>query len=263
METQPPSNTSAAGPWINRVLIRAVLCLTVIACIAPGESSAETCLEDPEEQFYDELKYASLDTARNAVAETCGEAVATDIAVYFCSPQPEDECEDSKVWYTWQSFLQRIYEIGMIEDVVNDMLEAPFDPALVRGIAVFWCSPERGYGCEDDLFTQAWSDFDSLLDENPNPADAISWISDSDAGPFVAELIAASVCGHPTCFAEELALLPLDDLPLPDQADFRRQTKQGQPATPEQAAKTQFYERGGEESESTFRNWICKVSPRC
>lgn len=260
MQTAAESNVCATQPWVNPRLIHVVVFLLTMVCIVHGESAAQGLLEDPDERFSSlqkEDRY-SLDAARIEVAERFGSAIAVDIAVYLCSPDPDPSCKDSRVLRTWDDFLDQIFEDRTVAQVAQDMLLAGADEDLVAGIAVYWCSPEPGFGCGDDLYTQAWSDFYSLLDDDPNPADAVSVVSELH-DPFVAELIGASECGHPTCYADEIAELYSDDVELPDQ--LKHPPPPQEQAKQQPASEPKYGYKG-----SKVRDWkqkFCKILKRC
>lgn len=178
----------------------------ILILIASPAAIAQEPAEDPEGSFYAGLEAdtISLDQARLDIAGELGPAVATDLVVALCAPPVADEdCQGSNVFRAWDLFLEGIAEGVPVAEVARVMQGMPeFDEYLISGIAVYWCAPDPGPGCATDPFARAWWEFSVQMALNPNPADAISQIS---AGPVVAELVAASVCGEPTCFASDLA----------------------------------------------------------
>lgn len=190
--------------WSTVTRARVVLSSLVLTCAFPLASPAQEFYEDPEDLFYSELdEGGTLGNAMDIVAGKAGHAVAIDIAIYLCAPDPVAICEKSVVWDVWQDFLYRLDDNPVVFQVTQDMVDDGWDSFLVTGIGVYWCSPDPGYGClENDRFSAAWLSFDSAMERNPNPADAISRISAVDE--MVGELIAASVCGEKTCFAREI-----------------------------------------------------------
>lgn len=216
LSATPLSNVFAAEPRINPGRILVALFLLTIACVAHGELFAQGSSEDPEARFYsllDDNGY-SLDDARETVAREFGSAVAVDIAVYLCSPPPDKACEGSEAWAAWIGFLDRIYELRTVDQVVQDMIQADFDGSLVAGIADYWClpEPEPGPGCTDT-----------------------AQISDLDG--FLAELIAESECEDPACGEE-------DGLPDGDEDEASDQSVQPQQQagekSPARASALQF-----------------------
>ncbi len=250
------SNESAPGPWLNTGRMRVGLFLLIVTCTAWESSLAQEPSEDPEDRFSSLLLEFSLDSTRDIVAEEFGEAVAVDIAVYLCSPDPDDDCEGSTVFDAWSAFLEGIDQGDPVAQVTQGMQD--FDEYLVSGIAVYWCSPEPGDGCGTDRFTQAWSEFETLTASDPNPADAVAQISAS-TDPLVAQLIAASVCGEPTCYAEELGELDVDQLAQIDQPRPEPQTRQ------QSGPDLQFANKPGRPPKK-LRAWLCArgwVKKRC
>jgi hypothetical protein len=187
------------------VLLLPILAVATVACESLAQEEVEVIF--PEDLFASLLQHRySLDEARIAVAEEFDPAVATDLAVYLCTPPAHEACRGSSVYEAWGAFIAGI-DRGLTASQVAEGLQAHYDVYLTWGIAVYWCSPLPLDGCEGDPITEAWSAFNSYLAQNPNPADAIARISSAAAGPLVAELIAASECGEPTCYAAELELV--------------------------------------------------------
>lgn len=161
--------------------------------------------EDPEEVFLSLLEEGlGLDAARQEVESEFDAAVAAEIAIYHCSPPVPTECYGSTVLDAWTAFVASIDEGATASGAASDV-QLDFDDYLADGLAVFWCSPEPLAGCEEDPIADAWAEFESLVAENPNPAAAIAAISPPPGHPFVAEMIAASVCGEATCYQDEFA----------------------------------------------------------
>jgi hypothetical protein len=116
---------------------------------------------NPEELFYyllDNQGY-SLDETRTFVASEFDEDVAAEIAAYLCAPDPDLTCEGSDVLAEWDYFLDEILDDRMVIDVAEAMLDAGVDEPLVTAIAVYWCSPEPGPGCEDEYYNQTETGF--------------------------------------------------------------------------------------------------------
>lgn len=183
--------------------IRFAFFLLALGFVANQESAAQEYAEfDAGDLFYT-LAEDSVDTATNTVMEYFGAAVAFEIAVYHCSPEPDPTCEGSEVYETWYQFIDRIYDDRSVAQVAQNMVEDGLNQSLVTAIAVFWCSPEAGEGCGDDLYSQAWDHFIDEVEDDGDPTSAIAEIYSVD--PFVAELIGVAVCGEATCYAEETA----------------------------------------------------------
>lgn len=186
--------------------IRAAFLVLPLLFIASPAAFAQGPAEDPESVFYAGLDADTipLDQARLEIAGELGPAVATDLVVALCAPPvADDDCQDSDVFGAWVLFLEGISEGVPVAEVARVMLGMPeLDEYLVSGIAVYWCSPDPGPGCATDPYSRAWWEFSVQMALNPNPADAIGQIS---SGAVVAQLVAASVCGEPTCFAADLA----------------------------------------------------------
>jgi len=164
----------------------------------------ESAEPDPEALFYhlvDEEEHA-VDDAAAAVADIYDLAVAIDLAVYLCAPEPDAACEGSVIEQAWAAFLAGIDD-GRTVPQVTEALEGEYAADLLTGIAVYWCSPDPDAGCHDgDGVTDAWSAFDTLT-ERTGPAEALEEMA-ARWDPFVLDLIGAAVCGHPACYAGEV-----------------------------------------------------------
>jgi hypothetical protein len=183
--------------------IRFASFLLVLGLVTNQDSSAQEYAEFGAEELFYTLADDSVDEATNRVMEHYGEAVAFEIAVYHCSPEPDPSCEGSEVYATWYQFIDRIYDDRSVAEVTQNMVQDGLNESLVTAIAVFWCSPEAGDGCGDDRYNRAWEYF---IDEVGNDSDLASAISEiHSVHPFVAELIGVTVCGDATCYAEEAA----------------------------------------------------------
>lgn len=164
----------------------------------------------------------TADEARALAVETFGQAGAAEFIVGVCNPFEADPfCEGSSVLAAWDQFLSGVAEGGSVAEVTGTMRR--FDEYLVKAIAVYWCSPEPGSGCGSDEFTRAWSSFESLVRNDPDPARAISKISAS-YGEVIGQLVAASVCEEPSCFAagEQVATMKFDTKPKRSEKELRK-----------------------------------------
>lgn len=124
------------------------LLLLAAAWVAPLPLYAQDG-PDSELRFYELLddEGLGLDEARDVVAEEFDEYEAAEIAAYLCAPDPDEACEDSEAWKAWGIFLDRLAEGWAIGEIVNDISE--WDEDLAIAIAIYWCSPPAGYGCDE------------------------------------------------------------------------------------------------------------------
>lgn len=182
-----------------------VLILFMIALASPGSLFAQGDYS-PDEYFDMRLREGyTLDKIRNMAVQPYGIAVATEIAVYRCSPDAEPHCDGTTVYAAWDYFQELIQDNGYhVDEAAHAMLEH-YDEPLVTAIAVHWCSPPQEAGCEGSRYAQAWNTYLAQLSNSGNPAAAVSAVSRAD--PQLAEHIAAFECAEPTCYANEIARL--------------------------------------------------------
>lgn len=184
-----------------------LLMLILLAGLSPTVFAQEIA-GDPEEQFFMLLYNGDdMDEARAGVADVHGAAVATEIAIWVCY-EFEDDCAGTSVGDAWDLFLESLYgeELSLMESV-DALLEEMRDDYLAFGVALYWCSPEPEDGCEGEPAQQIWLDFDRLIENDEmDPGEVIARLN-QDYPAEVVELVAASYCGHPNCYADEIAML--------------------------------------------------------
>lgn len=132
-----------AGAWMMIALVALVAALA-----AQATSYAQDYYEYPEDLFYELLDEEGLplDEARAIVGEEFDEYRAAEIAAYLCAPNPDIACEGSDVWAVWEVFLYGLYDGLTVDEVLEVMIEE--DETLAIAIAIYWCSPPAGEGCE-------------------------------------------------------------------------------------------------------------------
>jgi hypothetical protein len=133
----------------------------VSAWLAQAPTYAQDSYEYPEDLFYellDEYDY-SLDDARAVVAEALefDEYQAAEVAAYLCAPDPDEACRGSSVLALWNRFLDGLSEDESIDDIVDEIGES--DPILAEEIAIYWCTPPAGYGCDEEEYSERQSEF--------------------------------------------------------------------------------------------------------
>ncbi|MFK7843892.1 MAG: hypothetical protein AB8G77_01230 [Rhodothermales bacterium] len=204
--------------------------------------------KDPEDEFLTLLnKGYGVDKARSELAQRFGIAVATEIAVWVCFDY-EDACAEgeSDVFFAWEKFLDEIEDEFTVAEAIQEMDD--YDDYLINGIALFWCSPEPGAGCEADKFQESWLDFDYYLENNYDPSEAINRIA-SDAGLIIGELIAAANCGEATCYADYF-----DDADE-DEPVFERMSEDKTPLAKERQSVASFANNPGRPK----KGWLVKI----
>lgn len=231
-------------------IVVSFLVVVMIASIQ-GQALAQEPALDADEVFEALLEQGkTLDETRKQVGAIFGSALSTGIAVELCSPRAHPKCENSIVFEAWDEFFDGIDAGGTASQVVQ-VLQPKFGSYLATGIAVFWCSPQPGDGCERDPIAAAWSTFDAVLNsDNPNPARAIAEIRRSAAGPIVAEFVAAVECGEPTCFSDELLSLAPEDFGNPNPVESTTKQK------PDPNVK---YGVDVGRSDPNWLSWACKL----
>jgi hypothetical protein len=175
------------------------LAFLLLASHAPAELSTRTQEGDPEDMFAElvlEREYG-VDQARQQVASVYGQALATEIAVYWCSPEADVGCEESAVLDAWLDF-ERLIDDDYSADEARAALEEDYDESLAAALAVFWCSPEPGDGCNGSSVEQAWQQFDDGLEKGYPVNDVLAVLSQQH-GRALSEGLAAYACGDLEC----------------------------------------------------------------
>lgn len=211
----------------------ALMLAGIIYFVAPSPILAEppaSAQDDDPELMFEELvltQGVDVDDARQQVASKYGQAVATEIAVYWCSPDPLDGCEGSNVLAAWLEFEHLIIDEDYSADEARVTLSDEYDESLVAALAVYWCSPEPLEGCSGSEVEMAWGEFDDLLEAGRTMNDILAQLSPQH-GRTLIEGLAAYACGDLEC-AEVEPEGPEPDQPAPQAT--RRSTKKNKYGT--------------------------------
>jgi hypothetical protein len=140
-------------------LVFSVLASSAFANMPAGAQGGEA--EDMFAELVLDRGY-NADDARRQVAAAFGQAVATDIAVYWCSPEADEGCDGSVVLKAWLDFEDLIDDDYSADDAREELADN-YDESLAAALAVFWCSPEPGDGCSGSDVARVWQEFDDRL----------------------------------------------------------------------------------------------------
>jgi len=221
----------------------------LLAGVVHVTSLAQDSEYEPDEYFDIYLSRGhGLDDIRNMAEYQFGAAVAAEIAVYRCSPDPESYCPGSSFYSAWSYFQELIHDHGYGVDTAVHYMNEYYDEHMVNAIAVHWCSPSPEVGCADSRYFRAWSVYLNQLSNSGNPATAVGIVARTD--PMVAEHIAAFECAEPTCYAHEISQLEPDDF-----AEFKSTSIQ---SGEQRSSDISFTDRAGK-SAPVWRKALCKA----
>lgn len=198
-------STSIHWLWKNIAVLAAIACFSTL-----NSATAQTNPDEVDAKFEEYVQSGmDVDEARDALIDEYDVATATASAVWTCY-EDTDLCSDawagdeySSVIDAWSLFMYLTEEEGMSAsesvEILDDLEE--FDPYLTDAVALWWCIPESGEGCEGDPYEWIWDEFERLDEEDDIDMTAFYTDLIDVHGPIPAELASSFWCGHATCFA--------------------------------------------------------------